>query len=399
MSRVVAAGAVAAILLSGCSSGAEPGGDAGQATTVPVAASPTPVRRETTWPDPVGPLAGLSWPAGSVPVDVMLHDDQRKLLAVTLEGEKTVLWRHPKTFVIAVAASPGGEQLAMSVNLQARGRRRPSSALYLLGRDGSVKTVDVVKGLRVIDSPVFLRSPTKFDDPPKLYWIRSGERVDDQGRLDGQAMVLTKDGPQPVEVPLRYAEAVYDLHGYPGAGTFTLSLFRKNNVPTRLEILKNEDYSQSTDSSVTLWGANESRANTDIFVGVAWVSPTDYVIPVAKDGFFDDFSLRFFRAGCEDRGSHVVYRGTEIDLGYREAAWRILPGGRDQVLVVGAEAAGQMIEGGAESAPWLAVGIPDGEITEPGARFERGPWTWVSKRSNVSPADDVKCGGFDWTWP
>lgn len=330
---------------------------------------------------------------------MLLHDDQRKLLAITLEGQRKALWKHPKMYVVAIAVSPDRRRLALSVNLPARRGRQPSSALYLLESDGSIKTVDVVRGFRVIDSPVFLRSPTKFERPPKLYWIRSGETVDDQGRLDGEPMVLTKDGPRPVEVPLRYAEAVYDLHGYSGAGTFSLSLFRKNNVPTRLEILKNEDFSQTTDASVTLWGNNESRANTDIFVGVAWVSPTDYVIPVAKHGYFDDYSLRLFSAGCEHLGSHILYEGSEIDIGYQEVSWRILPGGSDQVLVIGAEDAKAIFEGTADSAPWIAVHIPDGAMSRPGARFEPGAWAWVSESMKASPGDDVKCRGFDWTWP
>lgn len=88
----------------------------------------------------------------------------------------------------------------------------------------------------------------------------------------------------PAKRPLRYAEAVYDLHGYPGAGTFTLSLYRQNNVPTRLEILHNEDFSETTDASVTLWGKERVAREHGHLRRGAWVTPTDFVMPVAKAG-------------------------------------------------------------------------------------------------------------------
>ena len=129
-------------------------------------------------------------------------------------------------------------------------------------------------------------------------------------------MLSQKQGPTKIDIPLRYAEAPIDVYGYPGAGTFTLTLFRKNDVPTRYEILHNQDWTHSTDSSLHHWALNEPRTQTDSPVGVAWVSPQEYVVPVVMEFYPERYSLRLFRTGCEIYGSKVVYAGDEIDIGY-----------------------------------------------------------------------------------
>ena len=351
-------------------------------------------------PQRTGPLAASRWPAGSVTPNVLLYDDGRRLWAIKVSGKRKMVWRHPPARVLHIAASPDGNELAISVALLPNNAKRPSSVLYLLDRDGSIKTVDVVRNFKSIDYPVFLRAPTQLKGRVRLYWIRTGEEVDfDTGRLDTQVMVLTSKGPQRVRIPLRFSEAPLGIFGYPGMPTFTLSLFGQGDVPTRLQIIKNVDYTQSTKRSLTLWGSHEFRAATDVFVGVAWLSPTDYIIPVAQRFHRSDYSLRLFRAGCELFGSHVVYRGSRIDWGFAEHPWDILPAGRRRVLVLGAKAMREVARGRARRAPWLAVDVESGAITKTGATWERGAWTWVSPKAYVNPRKPGKCKGLKWTWP
>jgi hypothetical protein len=334
-------------------------------------------------------------------VNVLLHDTGRELIAVRLTGKDRVVWRHPRARVVYVATSPDGSRVALSVALLPQSAREPSYALYLLDSDGTVKTVDVTREFRSIDYPIFLRPPTDLNGPEHLYWIRSSENVNrSTGRLQTEVMVLTASGARPVAIPLRYGEAAFEIQGYPGAATFTMSLFHQNNVPTRLEVLKNVDYSQSTDASLTLWGEFEFRAATDNFVGVAWVSPTDYVVPVAHELYKSSYTLRLFRANCERYGSHIVYRGPGIDWGYAEVPWHMLPGGKHQVLVLGARDVARVRQGKASSAPWLAVHVPDGRTTRTGATWTRqGAWTWVSPRVDSNPRRQTRCSGISWTWP
>lgn len=137
-----------------------------------------------------------------------------------------------------------------------------------------------------------------------------------------EVMVLGDKAPTHVDVPLRYEEAPWEIHGYAGSWMFTVTLFRTNDVPTRLEVLQNVDFGQAaTDASLTLWGDLEKPVNTDAFTGVAWLTPTEYVVLVVQEFYPERFSLRLFRFGCEQYGSHVVYRGRGIDPGYSDAPW------------------------------------------------------------------------------
>lgn len=241
--------------------------------------SSTSTSDRVAMPEPVGPLAGLEWPSGSVPKEMLLHDDGGRLWAVPLDGEPTLIWTHPAAHVYDIAAAPSGHQLAYSVRLPAKNARDPSWVLYLLDADGRVRTVDVVRGFRYIASPVFLTPPTELDGPVRLYWIRGSEEVSPEtGRLMTEVMVLGDKAPTHVDVPLRYEEAPWEIHGYAGSWMFTVTLFRTNDVPTRLEVLQNVDFGQAaTDASLTLWGDLEKPVNTDAFTGVAWLTPTEYV--------------------------------------------------------------------------------------------------------------------------
>ena len=44
----------------------------------------------------------MSWPAGSVPVGVLLHDDGTKLWVVPLDGRPRLLWTHPEAHVYEI---------------------------------------------------------------------------------------------------------------------------------------------------------------------------------------------------------------------------------------------------------------------------------------------------------
>jgi hypothetical protein len=347
----------------------------------------------------VGPFAGLRWPGAAVPMRAVLHDDGTRMWSIALRGERTLIWRHPQALVSAIGPAPGGGRLAVSVGLQPRTASEPSFALYLLEADGSIRTVDVVHGFRSIDAPTFLRPPSRSHGPPRLYWIRTGEAVGIRdGRLETQVMV-DDEGPREVRVPLRFAEAVTDLAAYPGGRTFTISLFRQNDVPTRLEILRNMDAFHSTDASLTLWGNNEARTQTDVFVGVAWISPTDYVVPVASGVYPRGYQLRLFRAGCERLGSTVVFEGTSIDWGYAEQPWHLLPAGGHGVLLLGAAQMRRVARGKAKKARWLRLDVSEGDINATGIEWEPGAWTWVSPPASVDLRHRPDCDGFDWSWP
>jgi len=350
----------------------------------------------------VGPFAGLSWPGGRVPVGALLHDDGTTLWSITLDGDRTAVWEHPQVYPESLAAGPGGARVAMSVLLPSETTDDLSSVLYVLEEDGSIRTADAVKGFLTLESPMFVRPPTEPDTPPRLYWLRFGETVSfATGRLNTHVMVETEKGPAEVVVPLRNHEAVFGFNSYPGAAIFTITLFRQNDVPTRLEILRNLDYSRSaTDASLLLWSDNESRANTDIFDGVAWLTPELYVVPIAHEFYMGDYSLRLFKGYCEYLGSHVVYQGTDIGRGYADYPWPLLPGGTDQVLVVSAKDEQALLDGQAGDVPWTAINIHTGTLTPTGARYEPGPWTWVAPQDDTNPPDRAPdCTGWEWTWP
>jgi len=391
-----------AILVTACTGGSEP-------TEGRSGSGPSPRDHATSsLPAPTGPLAGLTWAAGSVPVGMLLHDDGRRLWAVPLHGKPELLWEHRAAHVYQIAAGPGGRTLAYSVMLPGRTAKEPSYVLYLLDSDGTVRTVDVVRNYLSIETPVFLHAPTDPEGPLRLYWIRMSQEVSlATGRLETQVMVLEPEGPAKVTVPLRYDEAAFGLYGYPGGSwTFSLSLFRTNDVPTRLEILMNDDVSGSAgDASLTLWGDIERPVNTDVFTGVAWLTPTEYVIPVAHEFFPNDYSLRLFRVGCEYLGSYVIYQGTGIDWGYSENPWPILPGGKDTVLVLGASDVKAVAAGKAKEAPWLAVNIISGKIVRTQAMWSPpgtllGWWTYVQPAQKVKPPTKApNCADLTWTYP
>jgi hypothetical protein len=346
-----------------------------------------------------GPFDGLRWSGRSVPVDALLHDDGRRLWSTTLDGRRALVWRHPPATVAALAAAPDGERVAISVALEPRTASQTAFLLYLLDEDGSVRLIDRTTSFRSIDSPVFLRPPTASDAAPaRLYWLRTGEEIDGLGRLDTHVMVLD-GGPRTVRVPLRFAEAVFDIEGYAGASTFTLTLFRQNDVPTRAEVLRNDDdRARTTNAGLTLWGNNEPRAQTDVLNGVAWVSPTDYVVPVAQRFHPKGYTLRLYRVGCEQLGSMIVYRGRGIDWGYADLPWRLQPAGRDRILVLPVGEARTADPVNPVGVAWRAIDLATGRIQPTGVEWAPGPWTWV-QRDAARRSSRPGCSGVPWTWP
>jgi hypothetical protein len=398
---VVAGGFLLAATIAGaavaCTPAAGPGDRDGPVERPTAAATPG---ADTSVPAYRGPFDGLTWSGRPVPVDALLHDDGSRLWSVELSGRRTLVWKHPPASVPQLAASPDGERVAMSVGLEPRNGSQPSFLLYVLERDGSVRLADTTRAFRSIDSPVFLRPPSsRGASPDRLYWIRTGESVDPFGRLDSELMVLTDHGAREVRVPLRFTEAVFGIHGFPGAPTATLTLFRQNDVPTRAEVLRNDDHrSGVTPASLTLWGNNEFRANTDVLNGVAWVSPTEYVIPVAHRFHRGRYELRLFRIGCESLGSHVAYEGREIDWGYSELPWRIMPAGAGRVLVLGADDARHANAAAPGGPTWLAVDLDSGRISATEVGWSPGGWTWLARPARGDGGRDV-CDDLDWSWP
>lgn len=350
-------------------------------------------------PEPTGPLAGERWSARQIPPGAFLHDDGRRLWRITRSGKRDVVWSHPPANVYAIAAAPGGNRIALAVALDARRPAQPSSVMYLLEKDGSIVTVDVTRRFQSVTSPVFLRPPTQPDAEEHLYWLRIGEDIDEFGRLASTPFVLTAEGPRPITVPLRYTEAPFDLEGYPGAATFTLTLFRQNDTPTRGEVLLNKDFFAATEAAIDLWGDNEPRLNTDSLVGVAWTSPTEYVIPFWDAHHPKNYELRLFRLHCEYLGSQIIYRGNLIDTGYRGIPWTILPAGNNHVFVLGRNDVTALMQNRHAPVRWTEVTLEDASIKRTPIAWQPGGWTWVVDEHDVDPDVRTNCSGSRWIFP
>ena len=179
------------------------------------------------------------------------------------------------------------------------------------------------------------------------------------------------------------------------ADTFTLTLFFTDNVPTRFEVLKSIGY--GFPNSPDPWAYYERRADTDSGAGVAWVTPIDYVVPVAQLHHPKAYSLRLFRQGCEMYGSEVVYGGTAIDLGYEEQFWPILPAGPSAVLVMTKGALRN--ERHDRPSYWSVVHLRTGQLSTTRIPWEQGAWERVSRPWFISPVKTPSCSGIKWSWP
>jgi len=357
-------------------------------------------------PDPAGPLANGRWPAGSVKAGSLLHDDGRTLWAVGLEGGRRALWRHPRASVHRIVASPNGRQLAISVLVTPppRSTRSPSGYLYLLDADGRVKTIDVLRNHGYATSPIFLRAPTENQGKVRLHWVRMWEDIDgNTGRPLRKVMLLDQGRRKRVATAFRYGEAANAITGYAGSPLFAATLYRRDNLPTRLEIVRSSDYAFLKSTSLTFWTQFTRIADTDLFTGPAWISPREYVVPVAHRSYPNQFTLRLYRVTCEYWGSHVVYRGSEIDWGFAETPWPLLPGGRNRVLALGAADVAAVADEKAQTARWLAIDVRSGAISQTGAVWRPGGWwTYVQPGSRIGAPKttaEAACDKYEWQYP
>jgi hypothetical protein len=331
---------------------------------------------------------------------MLLHDDGTRLLAYELSGRSRVLWRHPRADVTQMAASPDGEQLAYVVALAPKTKDEVYEILYLLDRDGSIRVVDAVTKRYIVESPVFVRPANTRRVGARLHWIRLGDKVSrETGRIDSEAMVLGDDGAAKIDMVLRYREAVFQLRAYPGAEMFAITLFRTDNAPTRLEVLTT-DFGAANADSETKWGSFTFEANTDAFTGAAWLTPTEFVLPVVQESHGNDYSLRRYRLGCEYDGAREFYRGTRIGWGSFDAPWNTLALGTRRVLVLSGRSERAVAEGKTQSARWLSVDVRSGLIKRTGVvwRRDEGPRAWTVVREE-RPHKTIKvlaksCTGF-----
>ncbi len=411
--RVRAAGLLAALAVGGCTPGATPSAAGTDGTPAGPAAAPAPSPAGETVPADLGPLAGLRWPGGPLPAGTLLHDDGRRLETVDPDsGHATPVWEHPRVATVALGVSPDRTRVALAVQGTQAGTGAGASPtlLYLLDVDGTVRSIDRADPGATIDTPVWLREPHAVDgspDPvpadPVLHWVVARMKIDEAGRADTHVRRLAGATVSTVEMPLRHQEAPLGLYAYPGSVTWLVSLFRQDNVPTRLEIVQDDDYRASTASDADHWGlGDQHRAFTDSLVGPVWISPTEYVVPVYDDTFPDATSWRLFRHNCEWAGSVPVYRGVGIDPGYAELSWHPLAAGR-RVFVVAADdarAAGEAVDAGGPAAtvPWSVLDLDAGTLSPAG--FDRTPGAWTAVPSTDPgtrlPWYDGGCGQDDY---
>ncbi len=378
------------------------------ATSVPDAtATPVAIRSASAGgpsavplPEPAGPLGGLHWPAPSLQPGTLLHDDKVHLSAVPLsDGQPQVLWSHPEADVYRFAASPDGRELALAVGIRSPSGVN-STVIYLLGDDGSVLTVRRTPGYWSVASMVFVRAPTDLKGPVRLYWTEASDGSKFDMTTDSYpTRVMSYDGStvQRVDVPMPWGQSALLLDAYPGNSTSTLMAFRRDNIPTRYQVLRNNDMSAgATLSSPTTWGYWETIVDTDLPTQVAWLSPDEYVVgyghSIHTESNIPSYSLKRFRVGCEWAGSNTFWSGSNLDAGVTDAIWRMLAPDPTHVLVLG-----RALSTG--STPWLSVDVNTGKVTRTSAVWTpEGAWTVV--RSAEKPTNGIhSCGGVKWSWP
>ena len=223
-----------------------------------------------------GRSPGCAGPLGRSDPDDLLYDDGTHLWAYRLTGKRRLIWNHPTVQVAVLAAGPGGRDLALSINLNPTGRSQPSSVLYLLGSDGSIRVADAVNHFAYIGSAAFLRNISETGGTARLYWVRWGDEISKSaGGLDNQVMVDAGGQPISVSFPLRLGEAPFQVAGYPGGVGITVAIYRHVDVPAQYEVLKNAG---TTDvSSPFHWGEFTSRGFTDSNLDIVWINPSEYV--------------------------------------------------------------------------------------------------------------------------
>lgn len=385
--------AAAATLLLVAASGC---GQAHRAGTPTAAAQAE--RRSTALAPPSGPLgATRRWRGGVAPVGALLFDDGRRLWSVPLDGPRTLLWTHPRLVATGLAAGPGGRGVALAGEATPSGTTAPAAFLYLLTPDGAVRTVDTVAAGGTIAAPAFQRAPTDPLGPVHLYWIRELDASKYVPRRPWdwkQVWLLNGSSRVHVDVHLRLNEYPYELHGYAGSPLFSLTTFRRDNSPTREEVLLDGDAQGDAFSALDSLAQLEPLVNTDVADSAAWPNPRDLVVAVGQAAHPAGFALRLYRAGCQYEGSHLVRAARGFDLSPQSRAWPLLAGGPHRVLVVG--------DGkGLERGVWTAIDIRNGNATATRATWATGAWTFVQPSLDAAAIAQSApgCGAYAWQYP
>ncbi len=360
-----------------------------------------------------GPLDGLTWGALEIEPGSLLHDDGSSLWSVGQDGERTLVWDHPEVVVTGLGVDGGGRRVALGVQQALSSGRGWRNFLYVLEPDGSVQLIDAFRGHESFADPVFLR-PTDPEGEAHLHWLRLGDGVGELGRYESQVYVEQEGSPTEIEIPLRAQEGMYALHGQGGNSVFSFSVFRARDTPARFEVFTNRDAWEPIERrSLTRWRAYIPQANTDSALGVAWLTPGSYVIPVVKGHSVikghDAYSLRlrWYRVGCEHFGSKEFYQGDTLDPGleFTSPAWRILPGGPDSVLLIGREEAErahqEWLDNSEIEVPFTRVSVADGSLETTSINWKPGPWAYVYPDEPVlsGAASRSECREHEWVWP
>ena len=171
-------------------------------------------------------------------------------------GQPRILWSYPKADVYSVAASPDGKEPALAVGVTDHSGIN-STVIYLLGDHGSVLALRQTAQYWSVGSMVFVHAPTDPNGPIRLYWTESSDASFDATTDTFEMDVMTYDGStvQHVSVPLLWGQSPALLDAYPGNSTSTLMAWRRENIPTRYQVLRNNDMNAAaTLSSPTTWG-------------------------------------------------------------------------------------------------------------------------------------------------
>ena len=347
-----------------------------------------------------GPFAGLHWPAGTVRAGMLLYDDGTHLWNVSLDGTRELLWAHPTVAVHGVTAGPDGHQLAMVVSPIGV---HTLDYLYELTPEGQVRAVTSVRGdTSYIYDPVFVSSPAEPRGTLRLYWVESRDAATPNGATS-RLMTLGANGPVPVEVPLLSTYTLENLFAYPGAPTNSL-LVGRPGVPNS-EVFRNNDLQASdVTSSPTLWASWVKSGTTRMSyfnLGVAWLTPTDYVMPLPgpdQSVRGNRLELDGFRVGDEPTPSHTVVTDSAISTYADGWAPMIALDGR-HILVISSRSALKGIKAASRlhsrstSVPWLEVDVCTGKITVTRAMWHMdAAWTAVMPALPYSPTQTSLCG-------